>query len=550
MNNILFSQASIPTFFALSLCVLAVPLFVLAQTTNNPGTTQDQFPNQGNGLFNCNQTSAYGTSVGAFSAIGGVYVPVNDAAVTLNTGYLVYKECILRNVIKRQGEVVTAGLASKTIQIAQTGRGGAPLYAQDIPAEYSEANLRAVTLAQKDRVARRVNPAVDRALLRSYINETVSPNVNACPYQNNGSIWNDIMVGIGNQNCNSVGQYMAERSRQERFQATAIDCLEKEWAWGRGWRGVNDNDPDSVCGKILTPPSVVQNSFQNTIDSPLRQAESANDIGQLISPLYSNLAAQALGDLKGLAGLLQPQGGQLSYLDRMVKQTSNNLQTAAINAAINTLNAVNGVESAYLAAKTALARKLETTIVQLRTAESQCWNTIISKVCTSPVANDNTCTRTITTTTTTPGAGPLGSGGNTQTTTETFTLQIATTTTASQSVIDAQISPVATQVAEDIKASESAVQMLAVLSSQAVSASTTLRQTALRQVDTLVSRGVLHSQYDLTQAQKQRDDASLLLTQLVQDTVESWVQSSDPVVGWCNTGEQSVLNSWIAKWKE
>ena len=56
------------------------------------------------GIFGCNQSGSYSMSVGTIAAKGGVYVPVNDASVTLNSGTIVYKECILRDVVNRQRE--------------------------------------------------------------------------------------------------------------------------------------------------------------------------------------------------------------------------------------------------------------------------------------------------------------------------------------------------------------------------------------------------------------------------------------------------------------
>ena len=78
------------------------------------------------GIFDCNLNGAYAMSVGAMGATGGVYVPVADATVELNTGILVYKECVLREVIIREREAATAGFARKAIVGGQTGRGGNP----------------------------------------------------------------------------------------------------------------------------------------------------------------------------------------------------------------------------------------------------------------------------------------------------------------------------------------------------------------------------------------------------------------------------------------
>src|SRR3989344_6167720 len=92
---------------------------------NNPAqtpTTAYNFMRQG--IFDCNLNGAYAMSVGAMAATSGVYVPVADATVQLNTGIIVYKECVLREVINREKEAATAGNPRKKGVFALTGRGG------------------------------------------------------------------------------------------------------------------------------------------------------------------------------------------------------------------------------------------------------------------------------------------------------------------------------------------------------------------------------------------------------------------------------------------
>src|SRR3989338_4504606 len=80
------------------------------------------------GIFDCNLNGAYAMSVGSMAATGGVYVPVADATVELNTGILVYKECILREIIVRQREAATAAFGKRAAIGIQTGRDGRPQY--------------------------------------------------------------------------------------------------------------------------------------------------------------------------------------------------------------------------------------------------------------------------------------------------------------------------------------------------------------------------------------------------------------------------------------
>src|SRR6185369_9812443 len=64
-------------------------------------TAQAQAVTYPNGLTTCDRTGAAGlsSSVGNFGPQGGPYVPVVDYTVELNTATLVYKECVLREIV-------------------------------------------------------------------------------------------------------------------------------------------------------------------------------------------------------------------------------------------------------------------------------------------------------------------------------------------------------------------------------------------------------------------------------------------------------------------
>ena len=99
-----------------ALFIALAPTLSFAQSTaqvqlangQTSGTTIG-VPQGFNGIFSCNQNGAYAMSVGALGATGGVFVPVADASVELNTGTLVYKECVLREVVDAQRMAATAG---------------------------------------------------------------------------------------------------------------------------------------------------------------------------------------------------------------------------------------------------------------------------------------------------------------------------------------------------------------------------------------------------------------------------------------------------------
>src|ERR1043166_3473960 len=88
-----------------------------------PSVAMAQFSRQG--IFGCSRTAAaLNGSVGAFSATGGSYVPVADFTVELNTGTLVYLECVLRGIVDRESESVSVGQITKITTFITACNGG------------------------------------------------------------------------------------------------------------------------------------------------------------------------------------------------------------------------------------------------------------------------------------------------------------------------------------------------------------------------------------------------------------------------------------------
>ena len=81
----------------------------------------------------------------------------------------------------------------------------------------------------------------------------------------------------------------------------------------------------------------------------------------MIGALYAGVTTQVVGDTQGLAGLSQSVGGQPSYLDQVATESSQGLQSAAANAALQILSASQQVESAYYQAVSAIVASLSQT---------------------------------------------------------------------------------------------------------------------------------------------------------------------------------------------
>lgn len=534
----------------ISRIILAVILFSPVFARAAPG---DNLNLQRQGIFDCNQNGAYAMSVGALGATGGVYVPVADAAVELNTGILVYKECVLREVIIRMREAAMAGFTKITVTSIQTGRNGNAQYVRRQGELLENASdpeflsiLRDGTLQSLDSA---FEQQITRALVRSYESDTRAPEgILTCRYQGDlkaaldgqpkGSIW-DALSSFQNPACNPLGAYHLAKNLADSRIAACAQYLQNQWDWGRGYYPVTD-DPNNPCrAKILTPAVNVQQSFQTLLDSPVRQLESANDIGQMINALYAGMTTQIISDNQGLAGLTQSIGGQPSYIDQVVKEANQGLRDAVTNLALQNLQAAQQVEAAYFQTVNKIAAALTTAILQLQSAEKQCWDLIVYQddgrperhVCTGPPAADNTC---------------VSSGGD--------ALKVATSSAFSRLIIARDIEPIATTTLARIKASQNALNLIARLIEAVTGASLDAQRLAIIQLNSLIAQKLLHVQPDLDGPNgviKQLDSvqtAMLGSEGLVTKTIELWANSVTVRPGWCNVNNPAVLEAWKKCW--
>ena len=523
---------------ALSVLVLVSPVILIAQETQSqnppPESTATAYQFKNEGIFGCNQVAGANASAGTLAAIGGVYVPVNDAAVTLNTGIIVYKECVLRPLQDRLRESAVSALLKKIYVGGETGRGGNKQYVVNQGAENlarsDKAALAFLTDGSLDGLNSAFQQDVKRAVAVNYQAETRSNKELECDYQ--GDLKADVTNSTGrpfnssnfekltNPACNPLFAYgLAKDARDARISQTLAE-FQNELDWGRGFYAVTDNAQDPLAEKVLTPASVVQESYQQVLGSSVRQLENANDIGQMIGALFAGVTTQALTDTRGLAGLGQSMGGQPSYLDQVAKESSQGVIGAAVNAALQILNAYRQFESRYLAAWNAIASTLTQTISQLRSLERQCWDLVVPKA--REYANQNG-----------------------------FQIQVATSTAFSQQVIDSQITPVAQLAVTNVQNSQKARGLIdQIIAGVTNTASQNNVRIALQQLDNLVAQKSLHTQSDAVEAEKQRDDVAGTMQTLIADTKVAWGDSPDPSIGWCNINNADIPRLWAERWKK
>lgn len=498
------------------------------------------------GVFGCSGSGADSMSAELTSALGGSFVPVSDAAVTRNTGYLVYKECVLRGIINRMSENATANLMSRTVEQFETGREGGAMYPRNLAEEKIAWSDEVVNTALDGDQLNAVNPLfrddVKQFVGNSYFRQTRAPADSlACSFAGTPAELDAILNGRGTRggadvrvltDPNCIPLYSSLRAQDLVMSEVAANEENRltRLSWNRGVYDVETVNPDGTRS-VVTPGFIVADTLTQQLGSSFRRIENANDIDEmLVSQTFGILSNIILSEaLNGLSGLMYRSGGQPSYLEQIAKETNAGLRDSAVNAGLQILVAARDVESAYLDAEGKTAAVLLRQSAELRGAEAACWNLIIPKV--TEYAGGGACAE----------SGSCGGG----------TLTIATSTERSQKIIDERIAPLATSTAARIKEANKALESIEALIERVANSGAPETQTAaLQELDAMVARKEIHNQYDLSAAQKQLQDIESGVGDLVSETIKTWGDSMAVDFGWCNVNNPDVVKFWANQWKQ
>lgn len=532
----------------------AAPATSDASATSGPSPSTATEISSNEGILNCNKTSAYAMSVGSLSARGSIYVPTNDAAVTLNTGYLVYLACTLRPIVDRLREQATADLINKTDRQFTTGKDGNPMFSQneqvEILAAQDPAVVNTITYA-KSIMDPSVSSVVSSALARSWINQTrhqYDDLICKNPVTADTKLFNAIAIYSSNPACYALGAYdIAQAHLQQSTDAIATK-IHTQLDRGQG------TYPQTVVGldgieRIVTPASVINAVAQQALTSGFRQTESATDIGQMVSSLFSGMGSEILANTNGLSGLTDAIGGGSSYLDRVSRSASQGVISAVTNAALNTLKAARQVEQAYHDAISTILNSISGAVDQVRGTERVCWNKVIGSVCNSTTTTAVTYSATGATCTTSDGA----------------TLHIATSTRASTAIISGQgFDSYVDAANNDLTKSQSALNRINRLISSIANTSSQAAQTAaLSEYNQLVSQNVFHNQGDVDNLVVRKQAIVNKISQLLGspgsagNLQAAWGDGEpnpadpyDPNSGWCNVNKSATITMWQTEWSK
>jgi len=471
-------------------------------------------------------------SVGSLAAIGGAYVPVNDAAVTLNTGYLVYKECVLKAINNRMREDSIARLVNQSARTFMTGRGGNPMYPEVLSRDILQRSDDILNGIFSSGRLNTVSPAfqgdVTRAIARNYAAQTRNSSASlACSYAGSALDLAAVLRGerftgygdllaLADPNCNPLFSYYNSQNYVANEIGAGIGEMMTRLSWSNGVYDVQETLPDGTL-RTVTPGFLVAGTIQQQLGAGFDMQKSADDIDEMVGALFAGIGNALLYEASnGLRGLVARGGNQPSYLDQVVEQSGATLRESAINAALQILLAARTVQATFLENERASADVLARAVEDLRGAENRCWELIVTKVKESAETD----------------------------------LRIATTTVASQRVIDASIAPLASSTASRITLAQRGFDSVDALITGAINSDPQAQGTALKTLDDLVAQKALQNQYDLKASEQRREDVRSAMSDLVRDAIKMWGDDPDPNKGWCNINNPDVIEKWSATWKK
>lgn len=498
------------------------------------------------GLFSCKSGDQV-MPVGTLTALGGTYVPVFDAAVTQNTGYLLYKECVLDGMVVKYRQEATAQISRAIINLVNTGDNGKPLFQTD-PAEDRDMIMRRVYKeAVKNYNTEQLLPVFRDKVVESFVNDYVTKTgTPQRPYSyskesedsvtrffsgapNPGDTFGSL-IAIGKNPANSplfakikFQDYTdaVTAQRQADYQIQIINGIKPTQALIQ----VDVGNGETIdTWKTVTPAYQTGESLIQAVQTGFDQLQNASGVGEIVNSTFASLQTQILSSPQGLSGVSQPQAGQeFSFLDALVNIVSSIFGNSVANSALAIINSALVTEQEFYNYRFQAFNYLGGKRAEVLNAEKSCWINIEQAV------------RSI------AGATPI---------------TVATSTEFAGLALGNSIDPLYAIASRDTQLSTTTISILLQLRENVTNSnSPSLQRIAISQIDALVANNSLHSQTDANNAKQSFTDIRSTVGPSLDDTIAAWATTTTSSTGtttrgWCNTNDSVVVQSWFETWKQ
>lgn len=467
-------------------------------------------------------------------------MPVADYAVELNTGILVYKECVLREIVTSKRKAALATVDEKVLSRfnSSTDGSGNPTFggfpSRELGQEEWKLSEKTMVRYLEDNDSLSgfnavLKGKVKQAIALGYINASDPRRSFACKYADDGgdleAVYNGVPVGNYWDGFNAVADnpscsvlFAADIGYNALTNQGAYELYKnrERLSWGNGIYDVAHYDENGFR-YTDTPGGIVGAVALQSVESPYVQAQQADDINEMIDGLYLGVVNQVLtGSSKGLAGLTQ---GAASYMLQVVQKTGGDYVDATNNVVLSALQAALTQEIKYASEVGKTIQLFTSTNNQLTAKETQCFTTIQNAVCQAGTITSTACTGT--------------SGG---------TLTFSKPPFA-KTVIDAGTKALSNAAITRLNSSTP-------IQNRINGLITDLRAngSAAAQTQALASLAGI-APHDVTATNAESANQTVIaqqMSKLITDTFKNW-ESVDAPVGWC-ADSQGTKDKWTACW--
>lgn len=518
--------------FVILFCIGATPVVAFSATADD--------------VFNCNTNGQATTGAGSTKPLGGPYVPVADYAVELNSGLLVYKECVLRELVDAKRKAALAAIDEDTIRrfngypSREMGKEDVFLNDRTINRYLKNDSLSGFSDAIEGKVKNAIGQAYDYARdpRKSFVCKYTGDLEKVYSGTPDGNYWDAFDAVTDNPACSVFSASILGYNALEEQSAYELYKQHQRLNWGQGTYDVYHYDDNGFRITDTQGAIVLANGVQS-IQSGYVQAQQADDLGEMTEGLYAGVSNEVLhsgtpgtgtggntgpgtgGGIGGLSAISQALTGALSYMQQVAQNAGGTLVQQTGNFTLDLIARALAAEQAYKSVVQTMVTLFTTTSGQLRTMEATCYTDIANAVCTAGSITATGCT--------------ASTGG--------ATLTFVKPTIYSQKAINDNVRQAALSTGPKLSSADTNILAITAIRT-ALLANPTAAQQTIAQAG--LNALILHT--DTGPETTNLQSYTTLMAAVLTNTEKKWKEDPNAQIGWCNVSAQPVKDEWIACW--
>ncbi|MBP9757939.1 MAG: hypothetical protein KBD06_05030 [Candidatus Pacebacteria bacterium] len=483
-------------------------------------------------IFNCNTNGQATTGAGSTKPLGGPYVPVADYAVELNTGLLVYKECVLRELVTAKRK---AALAALDVEILKQFNGypSREIGKEDVFLSDRTFN-RYLKNDSLNNFSDEIEGKVKNAVGQAYDYARDPRKSFQCKYTGDlnkiyegdpdGNFWDAFDAVTDNPACSVYSASMLAYNAIEQQSAYELYKQHERLDWGQGTFDVFHYDENGFRITDTQGAIVLANGIMS-VQSGYEQAKNADDLGEMTDGLYTGVSNQVLTGgtgtgSGGLSAITQALSGALSYMQQVAQNAGGTLVQQTGNFTLDLLNQALAAENAYRKIVTDEIALFTATIGTLREMEIACYTDIANAVCEAGSINATSCT--------------AASGGG--------TLTFIRETKFSQKAIQDNISTIAASMDPKLRTVDTNILVINGIKTALLATPTSAQQTIAQAGLNAIVRS------NATTEASNYQNYQTLMAAVLSNTEKKWKDDPNEVTEWCDTTNEAMKTKWKECW--